>query len=330
MPRLRNAFFVLIMASAVSACPHSEAAPLHAVNEGALDPAQVPGRGSPEGLDVASWNIEWFGAPSHGPRDELLQLANVGTVIRRTDADIWGVAEIVDGTSWRRLTASLPGYAGFLADDPSVRGGAAAYSRREQKLGILYKADLVRVTGARVILAYADAAFAGRPPLEVTMRVSVGGSTAELVVIVLHMKAFADDRSRQRRRAAGAHLKAYLDWIYPTQNVLVIGDWNDDVDVSIVPRRATPYAPFIRDQARYRFITAPLSAARISSTTRYPDLVDHHLATNEMAALESAPAEVHRADRYIAAFSSTTSDHFPVITHYRLRGRQADAAGPGR
>lgn len=282
----------------------------------------IPPAGSDSQLDVASWNVEWFGAPRHGPRDGPRQLAHVRDVIVGTDADLWGMGEIVDRAAWQRLLAAMPAYAGVLADDAIVRDGRRWYSAGEQKPALIYKPEIATLLGARIILSHADAAFAGRPPLEARFRISLNGVTDEVTVIVVHMKAFADARSRLQRQAAGRELKAYLDGVHPTQKVLVIGDWNDDVDVSIVPRHATPYAAFTADSARYRFVTRTLSAARVSSIARYRDLVDHHLATDEMAALEiSGSARVYRVDRWIPHYRATTSDHFPVLSHYRWQAR---------
>ena len=36
----------------------------------------VPGKGSATTLDIASWNIEWFGDTGNGPSNETLQLQN--------------------------------------------------------------------------------------------------------------------------------------------------------------------------------------------------------------------------------------------------------------
>src|SRR5690606_25871927 len=40
----------------------------------------IPVKGSGATLDVATWNIEWFGA-ANGPSNDALQLANVAAVI---------------------------------------------------------------------------------------------------------------------------------------------------------------------------------------------------------------------------------------------------------
>lgn len=319
MKRLQRAVLASLVMIVLAVCQQG-APPIPERMADELPPAvTVPARGTSSQLDIASWNVEWFGAPSNGPVDERLQLARIRDVIRGTDADIWGMVEVVDPAAWARLQAELPGYAGVLASEPAVAGGPANYSRGEQKVGFLYKTGAAALRGARVVLGDEDVAFAGRPPLEATFRVTVDGRSEDLVIIVLHMKAFADSASRRRRETAAGLLKGYLDATHPTRRVAVIGDWNDDVDASIVPGAPTPFASFVRDSARYRFVTMPLSRQRISSTTGYADLIDHHLVTDELAREALAGAsEVYRVDAFLPAYERTTSDHFPVISHYRL------------
>ncbi|HEV2736506.1 MAG TPA: lamin tail domain-containing protein [Longimicrobiaceae bacterium] len=279
--------------------------------------AVVPAKGAAATLDVASWNIEWFGATGSGPTNETLQLQNARDVIVGTDFDVWGVAEIADQAAWNSLESQLAGYTGFLASESTVTNGSAYYGATEQKVGILYRSSIATLLGARVILTASDADFAGRPPLEVKLRVMLNGTTEDVVVIVLHMKAFDDAASWQKRQNASAALKAYLDATYPTQKVVVVGDWNDDVDTSITSGSASPYQNFVDDAADYAFPTRALSLAGVSSTTSYPDMIDHHLDTDELfAALVPGSTEVYRVDSYIASYDATTSDHFPVLSRY--------------
>jgi endonuclease/exonuclease/phosphatase family metal-dependent hydrolase len=279
--------------------------------------AAVPGKGSAATLDVASWNIEWFGATGSGPSNETLQLQNARDVIAGTDFDVWGVAEIADQAAWNSLESQLTGYTGFLAGESTVTNGSAYYGATEQKVGILYRSSVATLLGAKVILTANDADFAGRPPLEVKLRVTLNGVTEDVVVIVLHMKAFDDAPSWQKRQNASAALKAYLDATYPTQKVIVVGDWNDDVDTSITSGSASPYQNFVADAADYTFPTRALSLAGVSSTTSFPDMIDHHLDSNELyAALVPGSTEVYRVDSFIASYDATTSDHFPVLSRY--------------
>src|SRR5215213_2062370 len=152
----------------------------------------IPGKGSATTLDVAGWNIEWFGSTTNGPTNETLQASNARDVISGTDFDIWGVAEITDQAAWNSLESSLTGYTGFLASESVVTSGSTYYSATEQKVGILYRSSVATLLGAKIILTANDTDFAGRPPLEVKLRVTLNGATEDIVVIVLHMKAFDD------------------------------------------------------------------------------------------------------------------------------------------
>lgn len=316
--RLVRALVLCVSVVVIAYCQRPEGAGTPPAGATLPDTVVVPPRGVAGALDVASWNIEWFGSRGNGPVDEELQLARVRDVIRGTDADVWGLVEIVDQAAFDRLEAMLPGYTGVLVSDRSVAGGAAAYHAAEQKVALLVKESVATVRSARVILAAHSRAFAGRPPLEARLDVAANGRSEELIVIVLHLKAFADSASWERRRQASGALEAYLDATYPTQKVVVIGDWNDDVDQSILRGHPTPFANFVGDDD-YRFVTAPLSAQRIASTTGYRELIDHHLATSELAALQAPnPVEVYRLDGIIPQYDRTTSDHYPVISRYRL------------
>ncbi|MCY1022692.1 lamin tail domain-containing protein [Pyxidicoccus sp. MSG2] len=315
MSRLRSLLLFLSLATACGGDPSAF------VSEAPLgereDAVSIPSRGFASTLDVGCWNLEYFGSTSHGPSDETLQLQNARDVILGADLDVWGVEEIVSAAQFNSLVSQLPGYAGLLGSDSSVVGGSTYYTPGEQKVGLLYKPAVASVLGARVILTADATYFGGRPPLEVRMRVGLNGHTEDIVVIVMHAKALSDVDSWQRRVDGSQVLKAYLDSTWPTAKVLVIGDFNDDVDVSISSSRASPYENFVLDTADYSFPTKALSDANLTSTVGYKAVIDHHLATNELRALHVAgSAEVYRVDAYIPSYDTTTTDHYPVLTRY--------------
>lgn len=285
-------------------------------------PVVVAPRGTAATFDVGTWNVLWFGDTANGPEDETTQRRRVRDVIKGADLDLWGLQEVVGRADFTSLLAELPGYAGLLADDPSVVDGTAYYSdfgNREQKVALVYKTSVVEVQGARVVLTDKNQDFAGRPPLEVRIRMRLGGSTQDAVVIVLHAKADADADAWERRWRASEALKVYLDATWPTARVWVIGDFNDDVDASISVGRPSPYAAFVADTPRWSFPTAALSATGTGSTVRYPDPIDHHLVSNEaLATYVSGSVEAYRVDAVIPGYGSTTSDHFPVLARYRV------------
>ncbi len=311
---------VLLFLIAVAACSPSDDA---SRSTGAVPSAgEVRAASSATGtLEIASWNIEWFGDPGNGPSNEAQQAQNARDVIVSTDAEIWGVAEIVDEAQWDRLKAELPAYDGVLANARAVSGRGAAYTATEQKVGILFKRDVASMVRARLILQQSDRDFAGRPPLEVTFRVTMNGVSEELVCIVLHMKARQDEESWSRRASASRALKRYLDDTYPSQRVIVMGDWNDGVTRSITIGKPSPFAPFMNDTARYHFVTHSLDARGVSSTVGNRSMVDHHLVSNELAADELAnSARVLTKFRTVRDFRRSTSDHYPVLSQYTVNG----------
>jgi len=283
--------------------------------------ATIPPQGTATSLDIGNWNLEWFGDPSNGPANDALQESNVKDVIVGADLDIWGVEEVVDTTNeWNLLKSQLPGYTGIIANEPIVVNGPQYYSdfsNTEQKVGILFKSSVATLLGAKIILTANDYDFAGRPPMEVTLRVTLNGATEDVVVIVLHNKCCSDQTTWQRSQNASLALKNYLDPTYPTPKVWVIGDRNDDTDTSITTGDPTPWANFLSDPSRYTFPTKALSDAHIASTVSYPDFIDHQLFTNEVGGMYIAgSASIIRADNYITNYGSTTTDHYPVFSRY--------------
>ena len=288
---------------------------------------------------VGQWNIEWFGhdtqgpprsTPPGGPSDGL-QISNAVNVISGAGADVWGLVEMVDTTDFNTLKAQLPGYDGFLADDP--RGSPAPATTHPSSRSRACSTAACVYQRARLILLEASSDFGGRPPLRVDFRTSIHGVDTPLTVIVLHMKAFDDQASYDKRQRAASALKNYLDTNLPTAYVFVLGDWNDDVDVSITDGPTgsplpTPYEGFVADPSHYTFVTRPLSLAGEGSTTGFPDMIDHTLATDELM-VDYVPNSVQvLRPTWISDYDGTTSDHYPVLSRYEFG--TAPPAAPGR
>lgn len=287
------------------------------------EPVSVPAAGTPSTFDVATWNLLNFGAPRAGPTDESLQRARVRDVILGTDAELWGVQEVVSATAFAELLAQLPGYGGLLANDPSVEDGPAFYDAGEIKVGLVYKRAAVEVLGARIVLGALNSAFAGRPPLEVRLRIAGAGTGTrhEAVALVLHAKADQEVASWERRAAAAAGLREHLEAEWPDHPVFVPGDWNDDLDESITPGRDTPYRVLLDAAPDWVFPTEALGAGGATSILGYDDVIDHILASDEsMAWYEAGSALVHRVDQHVPQYRETTSDHLPVLARFRLGG----------
>ncbi|WP_224361625.1 lamin tail domain-containing protein [Hyalangium versicolor] len=277
--------------------------------------------GTPFPLEVANWNIEWFGSTTEGPTNDPLQLTNARTVISDINPDVLGVAEIVDVNQFNSLKTGLTGYDGFLANDSSVTNGSTYYTINEQKVGVLYKSNVVSVVNKEVILGSNSSDFAGRPPLRVDLRITRSAKSVDLTVIVLHMKADTARADYDQRQRAGVALKQYLDTYLPTSRAIVLGDWNDDVDVSIAKDTTTgnylpsPYQNFLDAPSEYTYLTLPLSQANMGSSVGFTNVIDHQLVTNELAVsyVSNSATVVHPN---IASYGSTTSDHYPIVSQF--------------
>jgi endonuclease/exonuclease/phosphatase family metal-dependent hydrolase len=282
-------------------------------------------------LMVGNWNIPWFGHTGFGPTNETLQLNNAAQVLGTVGADFWALQEVVDPAHFARLVEQLPGFEGILASDSTrVPDGALSYSPDEQKLAVLYRSSVVQVERAELILREHNYDFAGRPPLRVDLRLTLPDTEVQhLVAIVLHMKAQlegTDVEAYSRRQRAGQALKGYLDTELPDAQVLVLGDWNDDVDVSIARDadagtfRPTPYQPFLDDAQAYTFLTLPMSLAGAGTTVGRTNVIDHQMVSNELVPHHvSGSTLVLRPDLWsppVSAYSSTTSDHYPVVSRF--------------
>lgn len=287
------------------------------VAEGEL--ARLPSEDFTSTLDVGSWNVEWFGDPDEGPTDERAQQGNVRNVLRQMNLDLVGLVEVVDAYEFDLLLRALPQYDGLLVTDPRVQNGSAYYSRGEQKVALLYKKRFT-VDSARVVVTQSAFDFGGRPPMEVKLSWLEGTSPRTLVVVVAHFKAMANSDGWNRRTRASAAFKTWLDQTYPTRWVLVVGDLNDDIDVSTYQGRVSPFANFVADSDEYLFTTAALSETNQSTTAGFRSTIDHHLVTNELARrFVPGSAKVVHPEVVIANYATNTSDHFPVITRYDLR-----------
>ena len=269
----------------------------------------IPPYGSPDTFEVATWNLEWFGSWHEGPRDEALQLANVRTLIAGLEVDLWGVEEVVSASQFDDLLAGLP-YDGLLASDPSVEG-SSDYGAGEQKVGIIFRPDQLEVVAARTVLRERSWAFAGRPPLEVELRHQSG---ATFYLVVLHAKAMAGLADWQRRRDGAFALADYLADERAGDDVLVIGDYNDDLDQSTRSSSPSPYANLV---ASHYFPTYAIAQANQPTTVHGRLPIDHALATGAMEeAYVSGSAAVFPADDYIDDYGDTTSDHLPVVMRF--------------
>ncbi len=287
-------------------------------------------------LQIVNWNIEYFGDPAH--HQPATQVAGVRNVMTAIDADIYAICEVVDVDSFAAVVNALPGGFGYtvaqfgsFASSASSAGYASA-----QKLAFVYRRSVVRNISSRAMLASSPTAYSsfssGRFPYEV--KAEVLGSDhiwRQVTFIIIHAKAYSDSGSCSRRVDGCHELKDTLDKFYANTPFVLLGDFNDDLDISnCAAFPESNYAYMVNDSAHYKALTLPISRAGAFSIDGYSSLIDHVIASDEMARFYvPGSAEVLRSlvKGIEPAYDSKVSDHFPVRTRYVLNSTAASVSG---
>ena len=283
--------------------------------------SQVPKIGSDSTLDVATWNIEWFGDSINGPNNEVTQLKNVTEVITSMDMDIMALCEVSNTGYWQKLQNNLTEY-----------GAVITTYNQTQKTALLYRKSMFKLLYSKSILLAYDYEFAsGRFPLEVALETQLGAKKDTVYCWVIHLKANTGSTSEKlasydRRAKAAEELKKYLD-SKKRLKVWVLGDWNDDLDVSIVSGKASPFLAW-RNDTNYVFPSYRLTLAKQKSTANYSEMIDHMSCLPAMKPnwlLNQSGVMV--GDAYIGSYRLNTSDHYPVWAKFSMDFKALDFLG---
>ena len=287
-------------------------------------------------LKVVNWNIEWFGSPVQNPANDSLQQANVTTILKKLDADIFALAEVVDTARLRSVVSQLGGYSFIISDFSSYADSLTDVDYvSAQKLAFVYKTSVIRSLRSYGVLRKGGSSNAyynwssGRFPFLMEAKAKLNGDSALINFILIHAKANTGTAAEkitswQRRKDGALELKDSLDTQYPSANFIILGDFNDALDKTITlekaPDTTTSYIDFMNDTLYYKPITLPLSLSGQQSTASYNTVIDNVLASDELAvSYVPGSARVRKeVEKLVGSYSSTTTDHYPVQTNYNL------------
>lgn len=271
--------------------------------------SEVPADGI---LEAVTWNLQWYGddtygqGQNNGPENEQLQARNIVTVLDSLDADLYAFQEVYNTRALQSISDYLPGYRGFVADHISWI----------QKTAFVYNTRAIDSVSAGAISEgmnkedWAD----GRYPLYFKFNYTWQGRSHPVMAIVIHAKAFDDRTSYFKRKRAARQLYTFLQSNESSTQILLMGDFNDDVDQSIYSGAPTPYLAFASDSVHYEVVTQPLSRAGKSSTLTFNDVIDHIVISNELfdEFIDNSESIYDRPLSFIDQYAYTTSDHLPV------------------
>jgi hypothetical protein len=323
-------------------------------------------------LEVVNWNVDWFGKDEipvtdpgpWGPLNEDVQERNVKTILKNLDADVFAFEEVVDTTRFKRLIDTLGGPSLWGYAFSTFCSGAAAttdaFYAGGQKLGFIYrKANISNVTTRGMLRTSTnyDSSYkywsSGRFPFLMHADVTLGSITKPVDFIVIHAKANTGTDPEKidayRRRKLGLQeLKDSLDANFASSNIILLGDYNDDLDRTIAPITSGPdtvssFSYLISDSTdanSYKSITLPLSLQNLRSTVSNTNVIDHQVISNEMNVFYMPGTAAVRSEVIgmvaptAILYSDSTTDHYPIYARYNFLTCPGDvvvytAAGSG-
>ncbi|MFN3427085.1 MAG: Ig-like domain-containing protein [Candidatus Thermochlorobacter sp.] len=314
-------------------------------------------------LDVMTWNIEWFGSTTQGPSDEALQLQNVRDVILNSQADVIGLNEVANVGAFNNLIAALnaataPGtFAGSLSPFTSQSYDAVD----GQRVGFIWRTAVVNPISFRALLTegvsttsapppYAQPGYSlpsypggdptrywssGRFPYLMVANVTIGSITKRMHFISIHARAngtesAADQRYNMRRYDVEV-LRDSLLAQFPDADIVMLGDYNDDVDETVAnnPYGRPPgftessYIAYVNDLSNFRVISDVLSNAGLRSFPSFDNMIDHIMISDELfSQYIPGGTRVVYANEDIPNYLATTSDHLPVMARFNFNTGQ--------
>ena len=296
-------------------------------------------------LEVVNWNIEWFGSTSNGPTNDNLQEQNVRTILQSIKADIFGLAEVVSEARLASVVSQMPGYSYVISNYGSHTNTTVnppSSLAEAQKLAFVYRTDIFsNISTAPLVSAGINTAaditnpaynyFAsGRFPYMFTANATLNGITKTVRFVLIHGKANTSPTatSYARRKSGSDTLRYTLNNLYPNDNVVILGDFNDDLDVTItdgITPNTTSYVAFTTDNTNFSLPTLPLSLAGKKSTVSYNDVIDHVVLSNDMQCsyVASSAAILTDVTGLVSNYANTTTDHYPVFTRYLFNSQSA-------
>lgn len=298
-------------------------------------------------LEVVNWNIEWFGSTANGPTNENQQQQNVQTILQNIGADVYGLVEVVDENRLAQVVAQMPGYAYVVCDYGSHTNPNAPNPgplSEAQKEAFVYKTSVfsnittepLLTQGINSAADISNPAYnywaSGRFPYMMTADVTLNCITKRMRFILVHAKANTSPTatSYERRKRGADTLYQTLTQLYPEDPIIILGDFNDDLDQSITAGfTTTSWNSFTDDVVNFEAITKPLSLAGKKSTVSYNDVIDHVVVSNDLLPyyIPNSAALLSDVAGLVTNYGSTTTDHYPAFSRYIFRNTTAPTVG---
>ena len=259
-----------------------------------VDPSQniwdIPMENQWDEVEVMTWNIKDFPIS-----DNTIDYVN--EIITDILPDVIAFQEINNSSAFNTLANSIPAY-------EFISSGSG--------LALAARSDVVEITSWSTLFPGNGYEFVWRYPLLVELNWLCGANASSLQIINIHLKAYGDSESFDRRYASCALLSAYVN-DHPNANIIILGDYNDEITD---PQNNNSLWPLVSDDA-VAFATEPIADDDdYASYPSYNSLIDHiALSTPLFDELNGGEITTIRVDDYTgySNYQNNVSDHRPVV-----------------
>jgi len=261
--------------------------------------------GTESTFEVMTWNLENF------PKNSQTTLYFVTEIIEALEVDLIAIQEVEDQDLFQLLIDDLSSYNGYLE---SLWFAGLAY---------LYNPDVIQINNIYEIYTTSEywSAFPRSP-----MVMDLNFMEERVIIINNHFKCCGDGilvindsgDEETRRYNASTLLKEYIDINFSDENVLVLGDLNDNI---ADPPQNNVFQMFIDDSDNYLFADMEIAIGNNTewSFPSWPSHLDHILITNELFDEfnnENSEIKTIKIDQYLSGgwdeYDANISDHRPV------------------
>ncbi len=269
--------------------------------------------GEKQTLEIMTWNIEHF------PKSEYT-IDYAVRIISAIDADVIGLQEIESDSAFVVLLNNLQ------TDNPEDKwnGFRANTNEWEMNLAYLYKSSIIKVDSIYQI--YPDDEIYHKPFPRKPLILEFSYFDQKIYVINNHLKAMPGEKNVVRRKEACKLLDEYIDEFLPQENVILMGDLNDQLtDVA----EENSFNVFLDDKQNYYFADWEIAADSTANWSypywKYRGHIDHILISNELYdefENSGSYAKVVTIDKFMEGGEDSRykyiTDHRPVVIRLKF------------
>lgn len=267
--------------------------------------------GTEETFEVMTWNIEHF------PKNGQTTVNYVSEIIEALEVDLIAVQEVENINYFEQMVGGLSSYSSYY--ESSWFAG----------LAYIYNHEVIEINNIYEI--YTSSQYWNSFP-RAPMVMDLNYSNNRIIIINNHLKCCGDgfldinnsNDQETRRYQANLLLKEYIDTNFPNENVIMLGDLNDDI--TDVPQNNV-FQMFLNDPGNFLFTDYNIASGTSSnwSYPTWPSHLDHILITNELFdEFENDDSEIEtiKIDDYLpngwSEYDGNISDHRPVALKLKI------------